>query len=223
MKVIKSIIQKDLVIEYRSKQMFVTTLFFGLLVLVVGNFALYTTGTQTQVIAPGIFWIAFFFSGLLFLTHILTSEKEENTLAGLLLSPITPGQLFLGKMLSATIFLVMLEYILMPVFHILFNFQFSVNTLWFCLVVLLTALGYCSLGVLFCTMSLGLKTREVLLSVILFPILLPLLIMAVKSSIILFNGLAMRQFYMWLRMLVAFDAIFVVLSYWSYFWILEEV
>src|SRR5438034_6382604 len=125
MRVIKSIIQKDLVIEYRSKQTFVTTLFFGLLVLVVGSFALSTAGSQLPLFAPGIFWIAFFFSGLLFLTHIMVSEKEENTLAGLMLSPITPGELFLGKMLSATIFLVLLEFILLPIFHVLFNFQFS--------------------------------------------------------------------------------------------------
>jgi ABC-type transport system involved in cytochrome c biogenesis permease component len=72
-------------------------------------------------------------------------------------------------------------------------------------------------------MSLGLKNREIILSVILFPILLPLLIMAVKSSVILLNDLRLDQFYIWLIRLCAFDAIFFVLSYWSYFWILEDI
>ena len=140
-----------------------------------------------------------------------------------MISPATPGQLFIGKMLSATIFLVALESILLPVFHILFNFQFTINSLWLMVVIILAAFGYCSLGVLFSTMALGLKNREIILSVVLFPILLPLLIMAVKSSIILLNQLKMDQFYSWLKFLLAFDVIFVVLSYWSYFWILEEV
>ncbi len=223
MSVILSLIKKDLIIEYRSRQVFVTTLFFGLLVLVVGNFSLSNAGELTSIHAPGVLWISFLFSGLLFLNHILYSEKEENTLAGILISPATPGHLFLGKMLASAIFLIALEIILLPVFHFLFNFQFNTNSLWLMLVIILTAFGYCSLGVLFSTMSLGLKNREIILSVILFPVLLPLLVMAVKSSIVLLNGLKMQQFYFWLKMLAAFDIIFVCLSYWCYFWIVEEV
>ena len=151
------------------------------------------------------------------------TEKEENTLSAILISPATPGQIFLGKMLSATLFLSALEVLLLPAFHVLFNFQFGINSLWLILLLILAAIGYCSLGVLFSTMSLGLKNREVILSVVLFPVLLPLLVMAVKASVILLNHLKMEQFYSWLKLLVAFDVIFVVLSYWCYFWILEEV
>ena len=221
MNAITTLLRKDLLVEYRSRDTFVTTLFFGLLVLVVGNFALSTAVENLPLFAPGVFWIAFFFSGLLFLNHILAAEKEENTIAGLLLSPLTPGHIFLGKMLSATTFLVALELILLPVFYLLFNYSPDANTIWLALVILLVAGGYSSLGVLFSTMALGLKNREVLLSVILFPILLPLLIMAVKSSIILLNHLPLEQFYLWLKMILTFDTIFVILSYWSYFWILE--
>src|ERR1044071_3157849 len=118
MSVIVSLIRKDVLIEYRSRQAFITTLFFGLLVLVVGNFALAVAGAELPMIAPGVLWISFLFSGLLFLNHILYVEKEESTLSGLMISPATPGHLFIGKMLSATIFLVALEVILLPVFHI---------------------------------------------------------------------------------------------------------
>jgi ABC-type transport system involved in cytochrome c biogenesis permease component len=68
-----------------------------------------------------------------------------------------------------------------------------------------------------------LKNREIILSVILFPILLPLLVMAVKSSIILLNELQMKQFYFWLKMLISFNVIFAFLSYWCYYWIVEEI
>jgi heme exporter protein B len=222
MSIILSLIHKDLIVEYRSRQVFVTTLFFGLLVLVVGNFALANAG-ETTTYAPGVLWISFLFSGLLFLNHILQSEKEENTLSAILISPATPGHLFLGKMFSAAIFLIGLEVILLPVFYLLFNFTMNLNTLWLLLVIVLTAFGYCSLGVLFSTMSLGLKNREIILSVILFPILLPLLVIAVKSSIVLLNGLKLAQFFFWLKLLVSFNVIFVLMSYWGYFWIVEEV
>jgi heme exporter protein B len=72
-------------------------------------------------------------------------------------------------------------------------------------------------------MSLGLKNREIILSVILFPILLPLLVIAVKASIVLLNGLNMTQFFFWLKMLISFNVIFVLVSYWGYFWIVEEI
>jgi heme exporter protein B len=91
------------------------------------------------------------------------------------------------------------------------------------LIIILTAIGYCSIGVLLATMALGVKNREILLSVLLFPILIPVLIMAVKASIILLNQLKMEQFYNWLKLLIAFDMIYVILSYWSYQWILEDV
>jgi heme exporter protein B len=223
MSVISAIIRKDLIVEYRSRQTFVPTLFFGLLVLVVGNFSLSIAGEQQSIIAPGILWISFLFSGLLFLNHTLASEREENSLSGLLISPTSPGKLFLGKMLSATIFLIALELILFPVFHILFNFQLTLNSAWLFLIIILTAIGYCSIGVLLATMALGVKNREILLSVLLFPILIPVLIMAVKASIILLNQLKMEQFYNWLKLLIAFDMIYVILSYWSYQWILEDV
>ncbi|HSE39838.1 MAG TPA: heme exporter protein CcmB [Acidobacteriota bacterium] len=223
MNVIAAIIRKDLIVEYRSRQTFIPTLFFGLLVLVVGNFSLSVAGEQQTIIAPGILWISFLFSGLLFLNHTLASEKEENSLAGLLISPTSPGKIFLGKMLSATIFLVALETILFPVFHILFNFPFTLNSLWLYLIIILAAVGYCSIGVLLATMALGVKNREILLSVLLFPILIPVLIMAVKASIILLNQLKIEQFFNWLKLLLAFDIIYVVLSYWSYQWILEDV
>ena len=96
MSIVRSLIRKDLVIECRSRQAFVTTLFFGLLVLVVGNFALSVAGDQYPVFAPGILWISFLFSGLLFLNHILYIEKDESTRSVLLISPGTPGQIFLG-------------------------------------------------------------------------------------------------------------------------------
>ncbi len=223
MSIIRSIVHKDLITEYRSRQAFVTTLFFGLLVLVVGNFALSAANQQFPLFAPGVLWISFLFSGLLFLNHILQIEKEENTLSAILISPANPGQIFLGKMLSAFFFQTALMTILLPVFHVLFNFPFTINSLWLYLVIILAAVGYCSLGVLFSTISLGLKNREVILSVILFPILIPLLIMAVKASIILLNGFSMGAFFDWIKLLVTFDVIFFVLSYWSYFWILEEV
>jgi heme exporter protein B len=223
MNIILSLIKKDLIVEYRSRQVFVTTLFFGLMVLVVGNFSLSNAGQMTALHAPGVLWIAFLFSGLLFLNHILQMEKEENTFSAILISPATPGHLFLGKMLAASIFLIGLEIILLPVFHLLFNLSMNLNTLWLLLVIVLSAFGYCSLGVLFSTMSLGLKNREIILSVILFPILLPLLVIAVKASIVLLNGLNMTQFFFWLKMLISFNVIFVLVSYWGYFWIVEEI
>jgi heme exporter protein B len=223
MSIIGSIIRKDLVIEYRSRQAFLTILFFGLLVLVVGNVALAGSGQQTTIYGPGVLWIAFLFAGLLFLNHVVQVEKEENTFSGLLISPATPGQIFIGKMLSAVVFLFSLQMVLLPVFHILFNYPFTSNYAWLILVILLASIGYCALGILFSTMSLSVKNREVILSIILFPILIPLLIISVKSSIILLNELKMDPFFSWLKLLVAFDVIFVVLSYWSYFWIVEEV
>jgi heme exporter protein B len=218
-----SIIRKDLLIECRSRHAFLTILFFGVLILAVGNFALGGSAQQTTTYGPGVLWITFLFAGLLFLNHVVQIEKEESTLTALLISPATPGQIFTGKLISAVAFLFVLQMILLPVFHVLFNYKFTLNYFWLILVILLASIGYCALGILFSTMSLSLKNREMILSIMLFPILIPLLIISTKASVILLNELKAEHFFSWLKMLAAFDVIFVVLSYWSYFWIVEDV
>jgi len=91
---------KDLRIEYRSPQAFLTTLFFGLLILIVFNFAFDPGNPATLDAAPGILWVSLLFPGIIQLNRSFRAEREEGTIHALVLAPVESGLLFLGKFLS---------------------------------------------------------------------------------------------------------------------------
>src|SRR5512136_689834 len=104
-----AIFRKDLLIELRTKDSFNSMLFFGIVVLVVFNFALESVRETIRSAVPGVLWVAFAFSGTLGLNRMFAAEKENSCLQGLLLAPVDRGVLYLGKMLAATVFMLITE------------------------------------------------------------------------------------------------------------------
>ena len=100
---------KDLRIEYRSRQAFLTTVFFALLILVIFNFAFDPGDQAIQAATPGILWVSLLFPGVIQLNRSFQSEREDGTLYGLILAPVDRGLLFLGKFLANSILLFLVE------------------------------------------------------------------------------------------------------------------
>src|SRR5688500_3898568 len=105
MKPLSSIVIKDIVVELRNKETLSAMFLFGLMVVIVFNFAFESSGISRWEIGGAVLWIAFSFSGLLGLTRSLTMELDNDCLQGLLLSPISRGDLYLGKVASNYIFM----------------------------------------------------------------------------------------------------------------------
>mgnify|MGYP001053722423 CR=1 FL=1 len=133
---------KDLKIEYRSKQAFLTTLFFALLILVIFNFAFDPGSQATREATPGILWVALLFPGVIQLNRSFQNEMEEGTLYGLILSPIDRGVFFIGKFLANAFFMIAIDLLILFLFVIFFNFSFSTGILWVALLIVLTVLGF---------------------------------------------------------------------------------
>ena len=106
---------KDILLELRSRDLVVSLLVFGLVVVVVFNFALNATPQLVTEVTPGILWVAFAFAGVLAMNRAFVREKEEGGLDGLLLSPISRDSIFLGKAAASFIFMLMVEAVLLPV------------------------------------------------------------------------------------------------------------
>jgi len=100
-----AVFQKDLLIELRTKDSLNAMLFFGIVVLVIFNFALESVRDSISFAVPGVLWVAFTFSGTLGLNRMFASEKETQSLQALMLVPVDRGILYLGKMLAATVFM----------------------------------------------------------------------------------------------------------------------
>lgn len=205
--------EKDLRIELRGRQAFLTTLFFSLLILVILNFAFDPGSLATREAAPGILWVALLFPGVIQLNRSFQMETEEGTLEGILLSPMDRGVLFLGKFLANWIFLLAVDLVTLVIFVIFYNFTFTPTLIWMLILIFLSSAGFTAVGTLFGAMVATIRTREVLLPILLFPIVIPVILAAVNGSSEVLLEEEFRFLSQWIKLLVAFDVVFLSASF----------
>ena len=213
LKLIWVLAEKDLRIEFRTRQAFLSTLFFALLVLIVFQFAFDPGSSATRQAAPGILWVALLFPGIIQLNRSFQSEMEEGTLYGIILSPISRGTFFLGKFLANWSFLITIDLLILVLFIVSFNFPFKLALLWMVLLIFLASAGFTAVGTLFAAMVSSVATREVLLPILLLPILIPLILAAVNGTQEVLLREEFRFLSQWIKLLVAFDVIFLAASF----------
>ena len=193
---------------------------FGFLMAVVFNFALSVNPQFVNPLAPGILWVSFAFAGTLAMNRAFVREREQGGLEGLLLTPVSRDAIFFGKALVSFCIMLVIEAALLPVFAALLGFSaFS----WMLLVTMaLATLGFATVGTLFSAMAVQTRSREIMLPVLFFPIILPVLIGAVEASGEAINGVPVGAFSRWAPLIGAFDAIFVVICPWVFSFVVEE-
>ena len=217
-----ALVWKDLLLELRSRDIIVSALVFGFLVVVVFNFALKVSPERVTELAPGILWVAFAFAGTLAMSRAFVREREQGGLEGLLLAPVSRDAIFLGKVLVSFLFMLIIEAALLPVFAVLLNFSAFSLTLF--LTILLATLGFATVGTLFSAIAVQTRSREVMLPVLFFPIILPVLIGAVEVSGAAIGGGGPEAGVVgrWLPLIAVFDAVFLVICPWIFSIIVEE-
>ena len=222
LKKVWAIVWKDIRAEIRTKEIFSSMFIFSLLVLVIFNFSIDLLEVNPLDIAQGVLWIAFTFSGILGLNRSFLFEKEKDCLQGLMLTPIDRSAIYLGKMLGNLIFMLIMEAITVPIFVVLFNIGIYDKIISLAIVIILGTLGFVTVGTLFSAMSVNIKAREVMLPILLFPIVVPLIIASVKSTGAILTGKPFDDIISWLKLIAVFDVVFLVVSFLSFEYIIEE-
>jgi len=215
-----AIVHKDIIAELRTKEMFSSMFVFALLVIVIFNFAFDLRVANVKQVAPGVLWVAFTFAGMLGLNRSFILEKDKDCLEGLLLAPVDRSAIYFGKMLGNLIFMSVVEAIVLPIFWVLFNPPLFSPAL--ILVIVLGTLGFAGVGTLFSAIAVHTRAREVMLPILLFPIVVPLMIAAVKATGGLLDGQPLSEMRNWLNLLVGFDVIFLTVSYMTFDYVVEE-
>ena len=216
---ILTIVWKDIKSEIRTKEIATSLVAFALLVIIVVSFAL-EPGENTSTIAAGILWIAFTFAGVLGLSRSFVLEKDKGCLQGLMLCPVDRSLLYLGKMLSILIFMLVVEAIILPVFIVLFNQHgFPPQLL---VIVPLATIGFAAIGTLFSAMAVNTRARDVMMPLLFLPIAAPVIIAAIKSTGLVLSGESWGAIASWLGVMAAFDAIFLAVSPLIFEFVIEE-
>ena len=221
-KVIGTVFWKDILSEYRSRDVVITMAVFALLVIVIFNFA-FEVGEQWKAsVGSGILWTAILFSAMLGMNRTFALERENDCIQGILMSPASKGAIFLGKLAGVLVFLLVVEVVSLPVFGILYNFPLDLVFLGLGPVLLLASLGFALVGTLFAAVAANTKAREVMLPLLLFPVVIPVIIGATGATTGILSGEGQEDQALWYRLLGVYDIIFLVISLWVVDYVLEE-
>jgi len=224
------IAKKDLLAEFRTKQMLNSMVIFALLVIVIFSFAfgneatIYIPNLQKKIIdilAPGMLWIAFTFAGMLGLSRSFAGEKEEGCLDGLKLCPVDRSDIYNGKVLSNAVLMFLMEIATLPIFIVLFSYDIK-NLPGLILVIILGTFGFIFVGTLLSALTVNTRTREILLPVILFPVLIPVILSAVTATATMLANGDLSDISGELQILAVYDIIFFVVAQMVFEYTIED-
>jgi heme exporter protein CcmB len=217
------VVRKDLLIEFRSREIVYTTLFFAVSVMLVFSFSFVREGVAVEGAAPGILWVAVAFSGTLALGRAFERERQNETLRGLLMSPAERPALYLGKLAGIMLLLVAVEVVVVPLVAFMFQAPLFRYPALMAGLLLTGTLGFAAVGTLFAAMLVRTRSRDVLLPLLLYPITVPVIIAGVRGTAALLQtdaDLPMAR--AWLSMLVFFDVVFITLALWTFEAVMTE-
>ncbi len=215
-----AVVWKDLAAEMRSRELLGAMLVFALLVILIFNFALELDVRTRATITSGVLWVTFAFAGTIGLNRSMAMEKDRGCLDGLLLAPVDRSAIYFGKVLGNLAFMLVVAAIVLPTYSALYNTNlFEPGLL---LVILLGSIGYVVVGTLLAAMAVQARTRDMLLPILLFPVVLPVLVAAVKASNGFLQALPWEEILPWMNLLIVYDVVFVAVSLMVFDYVVEE-
>ncbi len=223
--VLLAVVEKDLRLEWRTKESLLVMVVFALLVLTLFSFAFGPgggSGESVRAVQAGILWISFLFACVIGLSRTMGVERESAGFSAMYASPSDPSALYLGKVASALVLMGIMELAGFAVLAVLYSVDVWKSAGALALVAVSATVGIAASGTLFSAMSTRTRTREVLLPVLMFPALVPVLIAAVKATEAHLGGGGWADSRDWIRLMLVYDVVFLVAASMVFEYILEE-
>lgn len=217
-----TLLRKDLLIELRSREILISMITFGAAVTLLFAFSFRLSPEVVSRFSPGLMWMIFLFVSVLSLHRSHSLEKEFDAFSMILSAPVERSFVFLSKWFSGFIFLALAQLILLPLFFLFLQLPLPANLRQMIAVFLLTDLGISAAGSLLSGVVMRVRVNEMLLPLLLFPMVTPLLISAVKSTAAIIDDLPFSQWKLWFQLIVTFVTVFGVTGYLIYEYVSEE-
>jgi heme exporter protein B len=208
---------KDLQVELRSREIVYTMAFFAGLLVVVYSFVFPQDPELVRRATPGMLWVAMAFAGTIGLGRAFDRERENDTLRALLLSPVPRLSIFLGKALVIALLVAAVAAVCTPLLALFLGAPMFAQPLPLVLILALGAIGFAIVGSVFAATLLKVRSRDVLLPVILYPLLIPLFVAGTSTTEALIAKTPnFAKAWYWIEFLGIYDAAFLVLSLWIF-------
>ncbi len=204
---------KDIKVELANRTAVTAATAFGVLILVVFNFARDPTVVSLEVLAPSVLWVTAAFAGMVTLNRSFAMERDGGALDGLLLAPVGRGAIFLGKYLANVAFVLVVDAIVLPVFIIFFNVPLTPVLGTIALLLALAAVGYVAVGTVLSAMTVRTKFAELMLPALLLAFVVPPVLVGVQATTRLLGGRPTSEILGWVWFLVIYDVVFLTLGW----------
>lgn len=216
-----AMLAKDLRLEFHTKEMLSALLIFALLVAVAFSFAFDVAPEGLREVFPGMIWVAFFFAGMLALNRSFAAEKQNGCLQALMLGPFDRSAIYFAKVIGNLLIMLLSEVVLTPLFFIFFDMRLEGSVWLLAAIWLLATFGFISVGTLLSALAAQARASEILLPIIVFPVITPVVMAAVKATSGLLLGARLVDYAIWLKLLVAYDLIFLAVPFILFEYLLE--
>ena len=214
--------RKDLAIEFRTRTAFLSALVFSVLALCIFYFAWDESIVSAADRAPGVLWVVLAFSSLLGLQRSFGVEEQDRGIDALLVSPISRESIYLGKAIGNLIFLGAIQVVVIPALALFYNLRLGQPMAVVSGIVLLAVIGIVAVGTLFSAMAVNTRMAELLLPLLSLPFFVPILMDAAQAATRVLAGRPVSESWPWLKLLIAFDLVFVVACTLAFPFTLEE-
>ena len=212
-----AVARKDLVAEWRTRELVPALAQFVVLALVIANFGFQIDARNAPAIAPGVLWMALVFAGLVAFGRAFSAEREQSSLEAMLMTPASPVAIFAGKAMAATVLLTGCEVVLLPALTLFFGTPLSATIV---LAVLLATIGMAAVGCLFAAMVARVRARELLLPLLALPLFIPFIVAGGQAVQVAMGGGGSAD--QAISLLLDFDILFVVLTSLAARFVLDE-
>ena len=220
---ILAITKKDISLEMRGKESLSLMFFLSLLLLVIFNLALDMDKENTASLAAGILWVIFAFTGVMGMGRTSMAERDEDAYLSIVFSPVSSESLYIGKVLSNFLFLMIIEISTLFFFAVLFDFEKIIISLPGLLPsLLLGTLGFSVVGTLFSFLTTTSKHGEIILPFLFLPVVVPVVLGGVSSMNLILAGRPVEESMKWIQILAVFDFMYLCISLLLFKYLIEE-
>jgi heme exporter protein B len=216
---VNAVLRRDLRIETRTPQVVPGMALFAISAFVVFHFALQQRSVEGNL-AAGVLWVTLLLAAVLGIARQFVADREEGGFEGFLLAPVDRTALLVAKAASLFLFLVALEVVAVPAFLVMLLGPSPVEFWRLLLALVLADLGIAFVGTLVGALAVQSRARDLLVPLLALPLLIPLLIGAVKLSAPVFGGPAAAARWPWV--LALYDLVFGLVAYAVFDFLLED-
>jgi len=217
-----TLVRKDLLLEFRTKEIIIPMFTFGLAIILIFSLSFNASQEINHTFSPGLLWIIILFVSSLGLHRMFVLEKEFDAFTLNLAAPIDRGMIFISKVVSGTILLLIAEIMIIPPFVVFMNLSIPSNWPIMMLILIIGDLGIMSIGAIISGLSMRAKLSEILFPILFFPLVSPHLIACVKATNYWFKGIPFINWQSWVYLIITFFIIFFLVGFMIFDFIAEE-